>query len=278
MRGFDAGESTREALDDNAGVGRLTLEYLRMQLTLVYRYRINFFGQLVASYLFFVIVFLGGTSAMEQLGQTSNLGSGVDAFVAGWFLVVMVHTAYSSLASGIKTESRLGTLEQLYITPYGFTTLMLSRIAIQILMSILSGFVLLALMLLTTRRLIAIDILTIVPIVVLTLLSVIGIGLLLAGLTLVYKNVSSLISIVQLVVVGLVAAPLVNVPALRYLPVAQGSSMLQRAMTESTSLWHFPIGDLLILCLVSIGYFTAGYVTFQYCLRVARSRGVMGHY
>lgn len=263
---------------DAAGLGRFMIEHLRMQLSLLLRYKVDFVGRIITSYLLFALVFFGGQTAARRLGQTANLGSGLTGFVVGWFLLAMVQAAYASLSKAITRESRRGTLEQLYISPYGFGRVMLTRVVIQILLSVLAGAMILALMLLTTNQTVDVDVITVVPIVLFTLLSVVGVGLLLAGLTLVYKKVGSLINIVQFAIIGLVGAPLLEVGWLRYLPVAQGSMLLQRAMTGSTAIWEFSAADLSVLFATGLGYFGVGYAVFAYCSRVARARGVMGHY
>lgn len=249
-----------------------------MQVALLLRYKVNFAGRLVTAYVLFAIIFYGGQTVANRVGGVTNLGGGLEGIIVGWFLLTMVQGAYGSLPKAIKMESRRGTLEQLYVTPYGFGRLMLSRVVVQMLLSVFSGTLMLGLMLLTTRRTLAIDVITIVPIILFTLLSVVGLGLLLAGLTLVYKKVSSLIGIVRLLIMGLVGAPLVDLSFLRYLPVAQGSLLLQETMAGSTSIWQLPVSDLAILCLTGLGYFLLGYAVFLYCLTVARRRGVMGHY
>lgn len=268
----------RDGTDDIASLAHFTWEYLRMQLSLIFRYKLNFAGRILISYLVFAMVFYGGQSVASRLGETASLGNNLNGFIVGWFLLAMVQASYASLAKAVTEEARRGTLEQLYLTPYGFRRIMLSRIVIQIFLSVLSGVVILALMLLTTGRAVSINLPTVVPIVLLTLLSAIGLGLSLAGLTLVYKKIGSLITITQFAVIGLVGAPLVESPVLRYLPVAQGSVLLQQAMTEATPLWEFPPSALLVLGGTAVGYFLVGYGVLTYCLGVARSRGVMGHY
>jgi len=249
-----------------------------MEFTHLVRYRVDFVGQLFATYLFFLLLLWGGKSVATRLNQTASFGSGIEGIIVGFFLVIMVQASYQSMSKHVMQESRRGTLEQLYITPYGFGWVMLGQVAIQIVLSIVMGSMLLGLMLFTTGRTLAIDVFTVLPIIFLTLLSVVGLGLLLAGLTLVYKKISSIINVTQLIVLGLVGAPLFQSPVLRYLPVAQGSIMLQRAMTGSASFREFPPSDIAILCVVGIVYFGVGYLLFLHFLRLAKSRGVMGHY
>lgn len=252
---------------------------LRIRVLLLIRYKMNFLAQILGIYLFFVLLFVGGRAAANQLGGgIGSLGSTLDAVIVGWFLWTMAQSAYFSLAGEITQESRWGTLEQLYISSYGFGTVMGFKIVVNVLTSLLIGTFMLALLLVTTGRSLSLDVVTIAPITILALGSVVGIGFVFGGLTLVYKKLSSVSQLMQFVLVGLVAAPTAGFSPVRALPLVQGSAMLQEAMRDGVRLWQFPLFDLALLAGVAVAYLAGGYLVFQYCSRVARKRGVMGHY
>jgi ABC-2 type transport system permease protein len=248
---------------------------LRMNILLIVRYKLNFAIQIAGLLLFFIIIFFGGQAAV---GGSSALGGTLDALIVGWFLLTMVQDAYGSLSGEITQESRWGTLEQLFMSPYGFGKILSAKVVANLLVTLIIGFLMLASMLLITDRTLVVDLITITPIVVLTLISVIGIGYMFAGLALIYKQVSSISQLMQFVVVGLVAAPAAKIPILKILPAVQGSSMLQSTMRNGVRLWEFPPGGLLVLVGVAAFYWLAGYTVFAFCSRIARKRGVMGHY
>jgi ABC-2 type transport system permease protein len=83
---------------------------------------------------------------------------------------------------------------------------------------------------------------------------------------------------VQFLLVGLIAAPVADYPLLKWAPLAQGSQLLQTAMTEGVRLWEFPAAELGVLVATAVGYLALGYGAFHYCQRWARREGVMGHY
>jgi ABC-2 type transport system permease protein len=164
------------------------------------------------------------------------------------------------------------------MSPYGFGTVMAVRTLVNVVESFVWGALILASMLLTTGETLALDPLTVVPLAVLTLAPVVGIGFVFGGLALVYKRIESMFQLVQFVLIGLIAAPLSVSPVVRFLPMAQGSALLQRAMGEGVRLWAFPTADLAVLVGTGVGYLLVGYLAFLKASSVARSRGVLGHY
>ncbi len=248
------------------------------QFTILFRYRINLLAQIISIYLFFVLVFFGGRAAIGSVGSSGSLESTFDSVIVGWFLWTMAQGAYSGLPRDVTNESQWGTLEQLYMSPYGFGTVMTCKTVVNMVKSMVIGMVILGMMILTTQRTLTIGFVTITVISALALLSIIGVGFVFAGLAMVYKRVGNVTSLVQFAIIGLISSPSTGYEFVRLLPLAQGSDMLQRAMLHNMSLWEFSLQDIGILSGTAFVYATGGYVVFQYCSQVARERGVMGHY
>ncbi|ELZ69259.1 ABC transporter [Haloferax sp. Atlit-10N] len=261
------------------GLGRLLWEVIRKQFTVMLRYRVNFAINVATMYVFFAIVFFGGQAVVGGIGGSpQSLDSTLNGVIVGWFLWTMAQGAYSGLSGNITQESQWGTLEQLYMSPFGFGRVMLLKAASNVIQSMAIGGVILILMLVTTGRTLSVDLLTIVPVVTASLLSVVGIGFVFAGLALIYKRIGAVSNLMQFAMVGLVGAPTADVPLLRLLPLVQGSALLQQSMRHGIRLWEFSAEELSVLLGVGVGYLVCGYVVFKYCSRVARRRGVMGHY
>lgn len=270
------GEWTDEARDP-AGLATLVWAVVKRRALLLVRYSVNTAAQVLTTYLFFALLFFGGRAAARSL-SAGSLGGTFDGLIVGWFLWTMAQKAFMLLAASVTKESQWGTLEQLYLSPYGFGRVMAATVVAHLVESLAWGAVLLALMLATTGRTLAVDLVTVVPVTALALLSVVGIGLVFGGLALLYKRIGNVLQLMQFAFFGLVAAPIAEFPPLRLLPLVEGSAMLQRAMREGTRLWEFPAADLGLLCAVGAGYALVGYLFFNWCARIARRRGVMGHY
>lgn len=282
MSGIDAESPTETGsgrLEPLAGRHVLLRAMIVKQLLLTLRYRVNFALQLVVIYVFFALIFFGGKAAVSQIeGGAGALSSTFEGFIVGWFLWTMAQTAYQNVHSDVTSESQWGTLEQLYLSPYGFGWVMGLKSVVNVLLSVFIGALLLALMMVTTWTWFTVDVVTLVPIIVLSIMSVLGIGFVIGGLALIYKRVESVNNLMQFVLMGLIAAPVADTTLLNVLPLAQGSAMLQEAMREGVALWKFSALELSLLVGTGVGYFVVGFLVFRYASKVARRRGVMGHY
>lgn len=265
--------------DSPDGLHTLFVEIVKMQFTIMYRYRLNFVGQIGGGFLFFVMLFFGGSFAASAAGVSgSAIAPTLDGFIVGWFLYLVSQSAYSSLPDSVTRESEWGTLEQLYMSPYGFGKVMSAKIFVSLIQSISIGAILLIMALFVTQRTLSIDVPTVLPVLLFGALSVVGVGYAVAGLALIHKRISSFYQYMQFAIAGLVAAPLAEIPWLRLLPVVQSSSMLQLAMRNGVRLWEFTVVEISTLVGVAALYLLIGYTIFLYCSRIARHRGVMGHY
>lgn len=261
-----------------AGLPTLVASILRRRALLLYRYPLNTLAQLGGIVLFFVVVFFGGEAIVRAGGAEAALGETFDGLIVGWFLWTMALAAYFGLTMSVIEESQWGTLERLYMTPYGFGAVMGSIAVARILESLLWGALSLVAMLAITGRTLSIDVLTVGPLSVLAVASAVGLGFVFGGLALLFKRIENLNQVIQVGIIGLVSAPATGIDALGYLPLVQGSAMLQRAMREGVALWGFPVGDLAVLGVTAVGYPITGYAVFALCTRRARRQGLMGHY
>ncbi|WP_224447120.1 ABC transporter permease [Haloprofundus salilacus] len=252
---------------------RLLVAIARKQFTLIIRYPINTVSQVFGLYVFFALIFFGG----RAVGGAA-FGESLNAIIVGFFLFTMTIVAYSGLAWDVTREAQWGTLEQLFMSPFGFGRVMAAKAAVNVCFSLLWGAVILASMLVTTGRSLSVDLLTVVPVGVLTIASALGVGFVFAGLALVYKRIENLFQLIQFAFVALIAAPVEAVPAVRFLPLALGSALLREAMTQGTALWQFPATDLAVLGATAVGYLAVGAYVFGVASRRARRLGVLGQY
>src|SRR5690625_7053873 len=77
---------------------------------------------------------------------------------------------------------------------------------------------------LTTNQWLTIDLLTIMPILILTLISMFGLGLMIAGISIIVKQVQAFLQILQFILAGLTFVSLGKVPWLAYFPFVKGRS------------------------------------------------------
>lgn len=240
---------------------------------LLIRYPVNTASQMASIYLIFAVIFFGGRAVAGQA-----LTDSLSGIIVGFFLFTMAIVSYSGLSWSITREAQWGTLEQLYMSPYGFGRVMILKVCVDVAFSFLWGALILVLMLLTTGKTLSVDVLTILPLIVLTLASAVGIGFVFAGAAVLYKRIENVFQLVQYGFIGLIAAPVHEYSFLRFLPVTQGSALLQRAMREGTALWNLPTAELGVLVGTAVFYAGLGYLIFLKATDRARRLGVMGQY
>jgi len=248
---------------------------LKQEFILMRRYLFDNTAALVAIYIMFLVIFLG---AHGLGGDAPGFDGTLDAIVVGFLVWTFAIFAYSVLAQRMVREAQEGTLEQLYMSPFGFTWVSLFRIVGSFCRMLMFNIVILLLMMATTDRWLHLDVVSLLPLILLTLASVYGIGFIMAGLAVVFKRIESFVGIFQFALVGLIAAPIDQFPVLRYLPLAGGNRLIRQVMTEGLSLGTLPTGDLLLLVINAAFYFGVGLLVFNLLLKTARNRGLLGHY
>ena len=237
------------------------------------RYPADAVGGIVVSLFFFSILFYGGRLLAGQA-----LSDSIEGIVVGYFLWTLSVGAYSSVSNDIGSEVQWGTLEPHVTTPFGFAPVALLKGVAKIVRTFLVSAVILAGMLLVTGTTLRFAPLTVVVVAGLSITSVLGLGFAAGGVTVLYKRVGNWLNLLQFGFVVLVSAPVLDLPWIRFLPLAHGSALLQRTMVDGVRLWEFGLADLGLLVAVALAYLAVGYVVFHYATRRARRLGVLGDY
>lgn len=250
----------------------LTRVVAEKRLHILRRYWIDTVGGLAVTYILFVMVFVGGTTAApETMGET------LPAVIVGFFLWSMAFGAFQAPAQTLIDESQWGTLEQLYMSPLSLGALLAAESIFSILISLSIGLTLLVLMMVTTGQYLSVDLLTVVPLSILTILTVVGLGLAFGGLALVYKRIEGVFNILQMLFLAILGLPS-GAYLVELLPLKLGFELLAQSMENGTALWELPVADLVMLVLLAGGYPLIGGMCLRVSLRVTRSRGIMGDY
>jgi len=269
--------SSIDAVDDGDPRPATHLDLARAVLYREYllfvRYPANAVGGIVVSLFFFGLLFYGGRMIAGRA-----LTDSIEGIVVGYFLWTLSVGAYSSISNDIGSEVQWGTLERHFTTPFGFAPVALAKGLAKVVRTFLVSTVILAAMLLMTGTNLRLPVLTVVVVAGLAITSVLGLGFAAGGLSVLYKRIGTWLNFLQFGFVLLVSAPAFDLGWTRFLPLAQGSALLQRAMLDGTPLWQFSPVDLTILAGVAVTYLGLGYVVFHYATRRARRLGVLGDY
>ncbi len=235
------------------------------------RYFLNTLMSMGGIFILFMMVFFG--LASFEAG-TETLKGTIVGF-AMWTFAVM---AYSEMSWSLLEEARDGTLEQLYLTPVSFRRIS----AYRVLSSFLFQFVLFMIFL-TAMMVVTGEYLTLGPGVIvlvgLSLISVYGIGYIMGGLSLVFKKVQAGNQILQFMFILFLVLPTITEhPIIYATPISWGNVLINRMLVGGYTLLDFSLMDISILLLNSLAYLAVGVAAFTYLEKIAKERGLLGHY
>ncbi len=247
---------------------------LRKVATEMRRYLPNTISTVITFYAIFLMFFLG----IQVLGAPESAEANTQYVIVStalWFLALM---AMQGIGWEITLEATRGTLEQLYMSPMGAWRILLARMVGTVLVNLIIIVLMVFLSMVTARQWLNLDLVTLAPILLLTIVGMLGVGFVVAGLALVYKQVESLLQIAQFVFLALVAVPLSAVPLLELAPVVKGADMVREVMVEGKALGGFGGLEWLSLAVNAAVYFLLGVFLYKRAERRALNRGLLGQY
>ena len=256
-----------------AGYWLLAKHVLYREYLIFVRYPANAIGGIVISLFFFGLLFYGG-----QMIAGQALTDSIEGIIVGYFLWTLSVGAYSAISNDIASEVQWGTLERHVMTPFGFAPVAFLKGVAKLVRTFVTSAFILAVMLLITDTQLQLPLGTIVVVAGLAILSVLGLGFAAGGIAVLYKRIGNWLNLLQFGFIILISAPAFDLGWLRFLPLAQGSAMLQRAMLDGTRLWEFAPVDLAVLLGTAVAYVAVGYYVFERATRRARKLGVLGDY
>jgi ABC-2 type transport system permease protein len=240
------------------------------------RYPAEAIGGVVITTSIFYGLFL---SARYIAGPTLQLGDRLDAIIVGYTLWSLVLFIMTDIAGGLQYEAQTGTLEQLFLSPFGAPSVFVIRALASLILRlavILS--ILLIIMALTGSRL------EFPPMLLLPLLTVLlgayGLAFMMGSLALLLKRVQQILGIFQFALLFLMATPTETWPgslqvARWLLPMTSGAGLLRDVMARGEAL---NLAGFTLALLNGIGYFTVGLMIFGFAEREAKRRGLLGGY
>ena len=226
----------------------------------------------------FYCIFLGMFAGIQIIGDPSVQDVNTQYVIVNyivWFLAMVI---LQGIGGEVTNEAMRGTLEQLSMSPIGLWKIMTARLVATTLIYFVILVGLLYLSMLTAGEWLNVDVITIAPILILTLISMFGVGFMIAGISIIVKQIQSFLQILQFILAGLTFVPLSVAPILAYFPFVKGVDLIRHVMIDGATLTQIGLGDMLILMFNAVFYFVLGLLIFLYCERVAMNKGLLAHY
>lgn len=240
------------------------------------RYPVDAIAGVTITTLIFYGLFLG---ARYIAGPALQFGNRLDAIVVVYVLWILVIFIFNDIAMGLQMEAQTGTLEQVFLSPFGAPRVFLARaVASLTLRLVLILSVLLLIIVLTGIRL-SFPVSILFPLCT-VLLGAYGLAFIMGALGLLFKRIQQLLGLFQFALLFLLAVPTETwvgpLQGLRLLlPMTLGAGGLRDLMALNQGLYlpHFALA-----LLNGVGYFALGLLVFSWAEREAKRRGILGGY
>lgn len=244
------------------------------------RYWMNSFSSVATVYIMFLVVLFMGAAVSGQSVSAATKAS----TLVGMLMWSLSMGCMGVLGWSFSAESVTGTLEHLYLSPMGVTSVFLARSVANFLSGVVVAVVAGTLAMLTagvTMHLPVLELLVIIPGAV---AGTYGFGFLMAALTLRFKRTHQLMNLVQFFFMIFTGSmfPLDylhwSVKAFgQTLPVTAGITALRRVTVDGASLSDIPgiLGQMLI---TTVAWLAVGLLAYRVADRRARLKGSIGQY
>jgi ABC-2 type transport system permease protein len=240
------------------------------------RYPIEALGGIVIITSVFYGLFL---SARYMVGPAFQFGDRLDTIVIGYVLWTLVIFIINDIALGLQVEAQTGTLEQVFLSPFGAPRVFLARAiaSLTLRLTLILG-ILLIIMALTGSRL------HFPPVLFLPLTAMVlaayGLAFIMGSCSLLFKQIQQLLGLFQFVLLFLLATPTETwTGAARVasflLPMIPSANLLRDLMARQMALAPLAIA---LAFANGVAYFTLGFLVFRWAERRAKRRGAIGGY
>ena len=263
-------------------VPALFLAELRRSLTMMRRYPVNTVSTIAVMWMFFIGLVYGSKAIAGAIGPRSaaTTGTSLVGFLV-WFYAI---TAVMGIAGEMWGEAQTGTLEQVYLSPFGPPLIFITRQVAGLLLSTAQMVGVAMLTILVTKISVHWALGEMIPILLITMFGLYGVGLMLGGLALIFKQIGNFLMILQFALLFITMSPIETLHGTArtiamVFPLSQGAALLRGIASGRESFasqWHNHGIQSLILC--SIIYMVLGLIAYHLLDGMARKRGTIGQY
>jgi ABC-2 type transport system permease protein len=212
-------------------------------------------------------------------GGGFKFGDRLDSIIVGYVLWSLVIFILGGIPLTVQREAQVGTLEQLFLSPFGSVRILLFRaISDLVFQSVLISVMLIVIMALTGRWL-SFPITIVFPFIT-VILGAFGVAFTAAGLTLIFKTIQQLLGILNFIILFVLTMPTETWTGFSrilsyFIPMTTGAGVLRNLMARQQSLDLPLLGIAFLNGLVSLAI---GITLFRWAERETKRQGKLGGY
>jgi len=226
--------------------------------------------------LFFITgIFLGLFFGIKGFVLEQGDGQSLDGLLFGFLLWTFASGAYGSIIKSVVEDTQKGYIEQLFLCPNGFVILMLFRSLSESVVGLLSLTAIAYVVMAITGNWLDINFAYLYGILLLSAPSLVGFGLMISGLALLFKRVETVGAFLTLALIGLVALDGLPLNVFTFLPFVPGASLARDIVLDQDLL---RLDHLLIVFTNSFVYLISGIFVFKVFEKQAKKRNLIGQY
>ncbi|GAB4368424.1 MAG: hypothetical protein Kow00121_07500 [Elainellaceae cyanobacterium] len=241
---------------------------------------LRYASEVLAGVIGTTVIFYGLFLSTQYIaGSTAQFGERLDSIIVGYVLWALMLFILGDIAGGLQQEARTGTLEQLFLSPYGAPRVFVTRAIASLLINlVLNISILLLIMVLTGSNLTFPP--TLIPPLLTVLMGAYGISFVMGSLALLLKQVQQLLSVFQFGLLFLFTAPVESWTGTARilgwcLPMTPGAGLLRDVMARGGEL----DGMTLAIAVLNGGFYLAiGLFLFRLAERETKRRGKLSGY
>ena len=222
----------------------------------------------------FVALFYGVKSfALDD--SSAQTATSLNGLLFGFLLWTFATGAYSSVTKIIIENNHKGTLEQLFMCPNGFVTIMLARACVEMVFQVILLTVMAILTMWLTGNWIDLNFAYFYLLLFIAAPALIGVSFAVAGLALVFKRVESIGAMLNIAFMGLVALDALPFNLWSLLPFASGASLTRDVILEGQAINILHLGIVIANSLV---YLTIGIAIYKVMEKRAKRKNLLCQY
>lgn len=222
---------------------------------------IVFFFLLLKALYFFLVDYL----------QIENMSENVTLLLFMSTIILSSNDSLNSTGKAVEEERKQGTLEQIYLSPIPFHLILLTRNMVSILSKPLMILIIMQLFIWTNGINLKFNYFSFIYLTIISIFPLLGIGYILAGVTLIYKGFYQLSSIIIFFIMGGMILPVYPFNFLSLIPFFPQVYTLRLNFVEGqvfSALWYS------YLLLNSLVYFLVGVVIFRRLEKKSKTKDV----
>lgn len=243
------------------------------EFTIAFRYKLELVSGIIFLFASLMGIIFGGQQFLGDGSSESSILGTLSSFLLFFFTNICIGNPPNECKNAIN-EGNIETISMFSIPLYGYLSFqtffnMLANIGTFVLVGIIASFIL-------KIDFISANMFILIPFYFISLLSGLGIGLMLAGLQLLYKKIGYIINLSTIAISFVLAIlPQTNNIFIELIPMKAFATMFKDVVVDK----KFPgISSMVAILISSIVFYLLGILVFNNLLKKAKIKGCLGVY